>query len=137
MDDDGVLGQAVEVRDALDQDVAAGRHARDLAFAYGLVDGEQRVGIVAHTQHLWRGLADDARGFVGGELVEELAELGVGGKGGLDGDDDVGGEVCDACDCVIVVSTVTLQLNTPPCHNSNRSIIDVQLMVGQSEHGVW
>jgi hypothetical protein len=44
-------------------------------------------------------LTNQARGLVLSVLMEELGELAVGGEGGLDGDDDVGGQVGNARDC--------------------------------------
>lgn len=104
MDDDRVLGKSVEMRNALDEDAAARRDGRDLAFAHRLVDREQRVRIVPYTLHFRSAFADEARGLVRSILVEELGELAVGGEGGLDGDDDIGGEVSDAGDCTLLLA---------------------------------
>ena len=96
--------------DALDQDTAVGRDGGDFAASDGLVDGEQRVGIVADVLDFWYVLANQARGLVVGVLAEELGELAVGGEGGLDRNDDIGREVGDAGNCMsgIIVSYVAV-----------------------------
>lgn len=53
---------------------------------------------MADGEDLGKGLANDRVGLVGGVLGQELGELGVGGEGGLNGDDHVGGQVGDAGD---------------------------------------
>jgi len=96
VDDQRVLGQLVKVGYALDEDVARGGHAGELAIAQGLESREQRVGVLANGEDLWEGLANDRVRLVGGVLGEEFGELGVGGEGGLDRDDHVGGKVGDS-----------------------------------------
>ena len=96
VDDQRVLGQFVEVGYALDEDVARGGHAGELAIAQGLESREQWVGILANGENLWQGLADDRVRLVGGVLGQEFGELGVGGEGGLDRNDHVGGKVGDS-----------------------------------------
>jgi hypothetical protein len=49
---------------------------------------------MADTLNFWHIFANHTRRLVGRVLVEELGELGVDGKGGLDRDEGVGGEVC-------------------------------------------
>lgn len=54
---------------------------------------------MSHTLDLWDALTDQAIGFVVGVLAEECGKLAVGGEGGLDRYDYVGGEVGNAGDC--------------------------------------
>jgi hypothetical protein len=93
MDNQRVLCEFVEVGYALDEDVACGRNTCELAVAQRLEGREKRVGVLADRKDLGKCLADDRVRFVGGVLSEELGEFGVGGKGWLDGNDNVGGEV--------------------------------------------
>ena len=71
---------------------------------------------MADWQDLRQALADQRVRLVGGVLSEKPRELRVGGKGGLDGDDDVGGEVCDAGDCIDTSVSI-------PCHCVQASIV--------------
>ena len=95
-----ILGEFVEVWDALDENPAVRGHAGELARSHRLEGGQQWVGIVSHTLHHGNAIArDETRRSVGRVFVEEGREFGVGAFGGLDGDDGIGGEVCDAGDC--------------------------------------
>lgn len=100
MDYHGVLCEFVEMWDALDEDTASGGHGGDLAIADTAVDVQQWVCIVPHGVDLRHMSADNARGLLGLILLQVLREVRVGGERRLHGDDSVGGEVCDAGDCV-------------------------------------
>jgi len=94
-----VLCKPVKVWYALDKDVTARRDCGDLPNPDRLVYGQQRICIVAYALDLGNTLADETRGLVRRILVEEAGEFAVGGEGGLDGDDDIGGQVCYSSDC--------------------------------------
>ena len=99
------------MRDALQQDVATRGNSRKLAATQWLVAGEQRIGIVADRYDLRKLRADDGIGFVLTVLEQEDGELGLGGKGGYDGDQSVGGEVGDTCDCCTVLASHALSIS--------------------------
>ena len=85
-----ILGEFVEVRYALDEDITGGGDTGQAAFADWLEDGKERVGIVTGGYDVWCAIfADETRGFVGGVLAEVGREIGVGLEGRLDGYDGV------------------------------------------------
>ena len=118
MEDDGVLGELVQVRYRLDEDGGCGGDAGEFAIADGLEDGEERVGVLAdcedlggvsvailHTQlgmpaYLWLGLAHDAGRMVLLQSLQRLRELGFGRKGRHDRHNHVGGQVGNSGHCI-------------------------------------
>jgi hypothetical protein len=68
VEDDGVLGELVEMGDRLDKDRRRGGYAGELASANGLKDGEKGIRILADRQKL-RAVIRQGRHVYSGELT--------------------------------------------------------------------
>jgi hypothetical protein len=105
--DDGVLCELVKVRDGWQKNVGGGGGGNELAGADGSEGREERVGVMPHGLDLWNrvgALSNKAVVLATSIALEVGGESRVYGKGGLDGDDEVAGKVCDPCDCTELAS---------------------------------
>ena len=81
MNDDGIFGKFVEMRNTFHEDVARGGDSGEAAFSYRLEDGEEWLYIVADGLDVRDAFsADETRCFIRGVLYEMLGEFGIGRK---------------------------------------------------------